>query len=312
MTDNVGYNFIKNITKLSQTKDSNNLSDEWICVSYNRSEDGETCVCNRRIHDVYTFYNKITNNFIYVGSTCMKNLRLKNSLGNIKKLFSKLESGERGEYEEIIDLLRYSDMVRNQFIEMVNNKLKSEWRNDKNMEFLKNILVKLNIDSTNLDIITRYLNEKYIEQEAILIRRKKEKEMKIQREQLLEKARLDRLEKDQLECKRMEEARLQDLRIQEEIRIERLRIEEENKNKFIELNNTYESERYDIKKKLKHSIRSEIPNCKKCVSYERCKKCVEKINKIYNSRIAEELRNNGVNERHKLAKDELYRTIGLL
>ena len=157
------YNFEENILKLSETDDPEKLHEEWIHMSYNQHVDTPVrCICNRFIHDIHMFLNIKTKKMINVGTTCVKKLRL-NKNNSVRHVFLKFINGSRGEYQDICDLIKYSNENWITFLESIKSKVHSVWDNLIGLTEI-NKIIKLfsdnSIDCSDLQDIVRQIQIK--------------------------------------------------------------------------------------------------------------------------------------------------------
>ena len=125
----MSYNYEKNILELSETNDIKEVHKEWISlVPPCRMEQKERCICNRGIIIVQRFFNTKTKRVINVGTTCVKELHL-NKCKSINNMIKSLIDGEPGEYEQIADLIKYSNDNLQKIIEDVKAMSNSSWSN---------------------------------------------------------------------------------------------------------------------------------------------------------------------------------------
>jgi len=122
--DKAIYKFEENILALSTTNNVDELHREWAQVSKytdpnyesNHDTDRPQCVCNRLLKkEVFVCHNKSTNKFCFLGSKCIKRIKLKKGTGKVNSIMRDLMNclWEKGEYKSIKDLNEYSDNIRN-------------------------------------------------------------------------------------------------------------------------------------------------------------------------------------------------------
>lgn len=120
------YNFDKNLIKASYKKDLYGAKREWekICKETRENQDG-LCICQRKVKNIIYMYNPKTKLTIIVGSTCAKKFELNDApqLPNniLKKILSK--SLEKGNYEIIDNIIKYSNNIEDEIIKYYNDKI---------------------------------------------------------------------------------------------------------------------------------------------------------------------------------------------
>ena len=139
----MSYNYEKNILELSETDDIKEVHKEWISLAPScRMEQKERCICNRGIIIVERFFNTKTNRVINVGTTCVKELRL-NECKSVNSIIKSFIDGEPGEYNQIIDLIKYSDDNLQTVIETVKQMATSLWNTPDGLNEIKRIITIL-------------------------------------------------------------------------------------------------------------------------------------------------------------------------
>ena len=214
------YNFQENLFALSQEKfDKNSALDEWIEICRERKTN--ICICGRKLtaNSIYMFniYNFKT---ICVGTTCHKNFEFLNKTK--KDIYIDLIENIiiQGEYENINNLIEYSENIKLQVIKYFENKYKN--RHNISITVLEKIKEEIiylintyKVDYLN-DIsneIDKLLQEKQEEQEKI--RRKQEEQEKIRRKQE-EQEKIRRKQEEQEKIRRKKEEQEKIRRKQEE------------------------------------------------------------------------------------------------
>jgi hypothetical protein len=284
------YNFEENILTLSETDNPDILPKEWIHISYNpHLETPVTCICNRDINNNHIFLNIKTKRMINVGSTCVKKLRL-NKKKTVRFIIHNFINGSRGDYQEICDLIKYSNDNWISFLESINSKVNSDWNNIIGLIEINNI-IKLftdnNIDCTDLhNIVTQIqkrIDEKKLRNEALRLRAEK---LRIEQQDVFNK-----IKRDEEKRKRDEEQKNKLRKLRELAEQEKQKRDEEQKKKLRELE---EEERRRIFQKIKKSdwgveernrIKCQIETCDACNILQRCRTCSDKITKELNNRI---------------------------
>jgi hypothetical protein len=223
------YHFEK-IFELSKTKVKEELPNEWLFLC---KEDKKTkermCICQRKIHHVFIFINKITGALITVGSSCKKKLQL--NYPKIDKYLHEFLNNDPGEYGAIENALEFSEELRDEVLYYFEKSL-SENDNVKILESISNklievisIYIKKNINAEILiTLLNRYKNKI-----------KRVKEYNEEQADRIEKIRKEREEKERLEVEKKERELQQQVRYEEERRIAKeRRIKEEEIIKYLE------------------------------------------------------------------------------
>jgi hypothetical protein len=118
------FNFLENIFKLSETKNKEELPNEWeFIIRHEDMDKSKICVCNCKIKNYSIFINKTNKHFIYCGDCCRKQLRLKCSNENvIFRLFNHEKTiYTKQQYEIIKDIYKYSQDVIDNLINRLDN-----------------------------------------------------------------------------------------------------------------------------------------------------------------------------------------------
>jgi len=105
----MSYNFDHNILKLSETDDINKISKEWIDMGFDVLTHTTQCICNRQIKNRYRFRNLKNGNMINIGTTCYDKLVILHQCRTIETIFMNFIAGDVSDYENIIDLIKYSN-----------------------------------------------------------------------------------------------------------------------------------------------------------------------------------------------------------
>ena len=287
------HKFEENILQLSETKVLDNLHEEWISLTYDEHVDTlERCICNREIGNVYRYLNIKTKRMINVGTDCVKKLRLKNCR-SARSILTGSISGTPGNYQQICDLIKYSNENWLTFLESIKSKANSDWDN----------LIGL----TEINKIIEFLSENGVECDDLHVIVSKIQEGINQRNQLAETHRRwtenihiqEQLRRNEEYKEKIRSARLkqeEELRIQRLQRAERERKKQEELEKLLAQNAEKEKERLFLEKKaqfgkdIRERIRNEISKCEKCNRIQRCVNCSLKITKRVNQ-ILEEMVN---------------------
>lgn len=136
----MSYNYEKNILELSETNDINEVPKEWVSLApSHRVDEKERCICNRRIIIMERFFNTITKRVINVGTKCVKGLRL-NKCKSVDSVIKSFIDGEPGEYQQILDLIKYSDDNLQKVIASVKQMANSSWNNPEGLIEIKRII----------------------------------------------------------------------------------------------------------------------------------------------------------------------------
>jgi len=178
MTEN-NFKFDKNIMELSYTGDLSQLHTEWIQLGYEERYDNSTrCICGHKIKNTYRYLNTKTAHMINVGSECVKKLRL-NNCRNAKSIFRDFISGIPGEYECISDLIKYSVDNWKLFLQIVKDKVNTDWNNTNGLIELDKIIQILSLKNIDCEEIVQIMHNvsneiKKREEKLELIRKNKE------------------------------------------------------------------------------------------------------------------------------------------
>jgi len=252
MTDEIKNKFhFDKIFKLSKTKVKEELPNEWLFLCKEDKKIKERmCICQRKIHHVFIYINKITGSLITVGSSCKKNLHL--NYPKIDRYLHEFLNNDPGEYGAIESALEFSEDLRGEVVYYFEKNLSENY----NIEILETISNKL------IEIIGIYI-KKNINAEILISLLEKYKN-KIKRERVfkqehaerLEKLRKEREEKERLEAMRLEreikrieeEERLEALRIQKK-KLEKERLEAEKIERELQLQLRWKEERRIAKEK---------------------------------------------------------------
>jgi len=287
------HKFEENILQLSETKVLDNLHEEWVSLAYDEHVDTlERCICNREIGNVYRYLNIKTKRMINVGTNCVKKLRL-NNCRTVRSILTGDINGTRGNYQQICDLIKYSNENWLTFLESIKSKANSDWDN----------LIGL----TEINKIIEFLSENGVECDDLHVIVSKIQEGINQRNQLAEIHRRwtenihiqEQLRRNEEYKEKIRSARLkqeEELRIQRLQRAERERKKQEELEKLLAQNAAKEKERLFLEKKaqfgkdIRERIRNEISKCEKCNTIQRCVNCSLKITKKVNQ-ILEEMVN---------------------
>jgi hypothetical protein len=284
------HKFEENILQLSETKLLDNLHEEWVSLSYDEHVNTlERCICNREIGNVYRYLNMKTKRMINVGTDCVKKLRLKNCR-SARSILTGTISGTRGNYQQICDLIKYSNENWLTFLESIKSKANSDWDNliglteiNKIIEFLSENGVECN----DLHVIVSKIQERINQRNQLAeIHRRWTENIHIQEqikrnEEYKEKIRRARLKQEE------------ELRIQRLQRAERERKKQEDLEKLLAQNAAKEKERLFLEKKaqfgkgIREKVRNEIPRCEKCNRLQRCSNCSFNITKKVNQLLEE-------------------------
>ena len=272
------YKFDENILELSETDDPEKLHEEWIHMSYNEHVDIPVrCICTHVIYNPHMFLNIKTKKMINLGTTCVKKLRL-NKNNSVRSVFLKFINGSRGEYQDICDLIKYSNENWVTFLESIKSKVHSVWDNLIGLTEI-NKIIKLfsdnSIDCSDLDDIVREIQKRIDEKiqlaHASRIRANKlriEEDNRIYTDRIRQRRLHEEYQARILNVKREEERRKQD---QERTKKLRELAQQEKAKSFIKLKKS------DWGIEERKRIKSQIPLCKDCNILQRCRACSDKI-----------------------------------
>ena len=112
-----------NLLKLSHSNNIDEAIGEWKRFKQDKVHTEKVCICNRKIKNINYMYNPITKKFIITGGKCYshinsywkdKGLDIPNVDEKFKEFINKFF--EKGEYEYIEDLSKYSKQIENHII----------------------------------------------------------------------------------------------------------------------------------------------------------------------------------------------------
>ena len=152
--NNSKFKFTNNLLKASNSDNIDNAINEW-CNIYEekRNKLDGLCICGRKVKNIRYMYNSKTQLTISVGLTCADKFELKNNKLNNKIIKDILKNNIiKGEYENIDNILLYSNNIKQQLYE----KIKTEYNNYYNNYFeLKKLYRIVNdiIDNYNFNIL---------------------------------------------------------------------------------------------------------------------------------------------------------------
>ena len=149
---NKKFNFLEIIFELSETKNKDELPNEWeFIIRHECVNKSKTCVCNCKIKNYSIFINRLNKHFIYCGDCCRKQLNLKCSKENvIFRLFN--HHYPKQQYDIIKDIFKYSCNVIYNFINDLDN---MKYHKLHKMKDLIEHMI-LNKDDIHLDKKTEY------------------------------------------------------------------------------------------------------------------------------------------------------------
>jgi hypothetical protein len=287
-----GYNFEENILQLSETKELANLHEEWVYLSYNHHVDSlERCICNREIGNVHRYLNMKTKRMINVGTDCVKKLQLKNCK-SVRSILTGPISGTRGNYQEICDLIKYSNENWVTFLESMKSKANSDWDNLIGLTEINKIIEFLSenaVDCSELQLIVDKIQERINQRNQLAETHRrwtenmeKKRELRIQKNiRIMQEVLCNEGYKEKIRNARLKQE--EDLRIQRIQRLEKQRKIQEDLEKQLAQNVAKEKERLFMEKKrqfakgIREQVRNEIPKCEKCNRIQRCLGCSGKI-----------------------------------
>jgi len=265
------YAFEKNILVLSRTKNIEELPKEWFFVSSYENGNGH-CICNRKIKIINFFVNIETGHTIQAGSGCCKHLKLETNASHDNILVNLLKEYS-AEYENIFDLLRYSEKMRENIIQHFSSMFQNLPVNqiitsnsfiiiEVNRKILVNIrdilntYTKNNIQCDKLEGLYKKWNDynnTLVEQEVIFKQKKIEEEKKVKEDREREAivSEQNRQLREQRNKKRAEEWENKE----KEITIQRQKVlrEEAIQRQKIEDEEREEKEKEEELKKKKHA-----------------------------------------------------------
>jgi len=284
------HKFEENILQLSETKLLDNLHEEWVSLSYDKHVNTlERCICNREIGNVYRYLNMKTKRMINIGTDCVKKLRLKNCK-SARSILTGTISGTRGNYQQICDLIKYSNENWLTFLESIKSKANSDWDNLIGLTEINKIIEFLSenaVDCNELQLIVSKIQERINERNQLAETHRRwteninKKQEVLSNEEYKEKIRRARLKQEE------------ELRIQRLQRAERERKKQEDLEKLLAQNAAREKERLFLEKKaqfgkgIREKVKNEIPRCEKCNRLQRCSNCSFNITKKVNQLLEE-------------------------
>ena len=282
-----GYHkFEENIMKLSQTKDIENLHEEWVSLAYDEHViNPETCICNREIGNVHRFLNMKTMKMINVGTNCVKKLRLK-KCQSVRIVMNSFIGGVRGNYNQICDLIKYSNENWLTFLEAIKIRANSDWDNLIGLTEINKIMSILSengIECAELHILVSEIQKRLDEKAELaeLARKfaeKVEKQAEAERIQKYNKKYKDNIR--QYRLKQEQEIQKQRLLRQERERKQKVELEillEENAKK--ERERVFREKKSAFGQGIRETVRKQVPRCEKCNILQRCVYCSFKITK---------------------------------
>jgi hypothetical protein len=181
-------NFQENLFALSQEKfDKNSALDEWIEICRERKTN--ICICGRKLTNSIYMFNIYNLKTICVGTGCHRKFEFLNKTK--KDIYIDFIENIiiQGEYENINNLIEYSENIKLQVIKYFENKYKNrDYISITVLEKIKEEIIYL-INTYNVDYLNEISNEvdklleHKLEEEKEKIRRKQEEQEKIRRKQ---------------------------------------------------------------------------------------------------------------------------------
>ena len=174
------FNFLENIFELSETKNKDELPNEWeFIIRHECVNKSKTCVCNCKIKNYSIFINRLNKHFIYCGDCCRKQLNLKCSKENV--IFRLFNHGyPKQQYDIIKDIFKYSQNV---IYNLINNLDNMKYHKLHKMKDLVEYMI-LNKEDISLEYKTKYtlinLSKKIKWYEEKLEEKKQKQENEIQ------------------------------------------------------------------------------------------------------------------------------------
>jgi hypothetical protein len=242
------FNFFENIFELSETKNKEDLPNEWeFIIRHESIKKSKLCICNCKIKNYSIFVNKLNKHFIHCGDCCRKQLNLKYSNENIIfRLFNQETIYSKQQYEIIKDIFKYSQEVIYNLINSLDN---MKYHRLHKMKDLVNYMIE-NKEEIILDNNIKYtlinLSKKMNWYENKLDERRNNQEQEIQK--IKEKQEIQKqLIEQQKQERSFQEQKQQQMKAIEEQNEQKIK-EELNKNLFIKyhtyLSNILEEHEY--------------------------------------------------------------------
>jgi hypothetical protein len=288
------HKFEENILKLSETNEVDKLHEEWVCLGYDeRVINSETCICNKEIGNVYRFLNMKTMKMINVGTNCVKKLQLK-KCKSVRLIMSSFIGGVRGNYNQICDLIKYSNQNWLAFLDAIKTRVNSDWDNLIGLTEINKIMAILSengVECTELHMIVDAIKKRLDERAQLA------ETHRIFTEKVAKHAELERI---RIYKERIRQRRLQDkLQEEEKVRIQKLQREERDRKRSLELerlleenlqkerDRIFQDKKAEFGKDIREQVRERIERCEKCNIIQRCLQCSSKITKEVNRIIVE-------------------------
>lgn len=268
------YKFNTNLLKLSVSDDIEEAKTEWEFITSLKKEDtNNLCICQHKVKHINYFLNRQNQNTIICGSKCCKKIKFEAQEMKSKRLSQLLINNLRkGEYEQINNILIYSENVKQQLIKIFQNEYEIN-KNDINK--LKKLLEEIEelIDYYKFECllvlknsILETINEQQQQEQLI-----KEQQRKEEEKQRIERNKIEQQRKDE-EKKILEQSKIEQNKIEqqrkdkEKQRIEELRtiLDEEQQIKILESKHKIKIDSKYIKNILslrKYYLENKNKNC---------------------------------------------------
>jgi len=206
------YNFNKNLLKASRAKNIPDAKKEYVVIGKSLVDPREKCICGRKIKILTFLYNRLTTLTIIAGTGCCKQF-----ITEVKKAgdnrYTRLlrEYLEKGEYETIDDIIKYSNDVQATLIKRCEDDIK-KYKESLDIVDLLKLKEELSEIKSNYNII--YLTNVIVmvDQAITEIRalyNKKQEEERIAREEALRKAAIEYEKERQVRAEAMRKAQIE-------------------------------------------------------------------------------------------------------
>ena len=147
------YKFNENLLKASSNKtDVEQAKEEWrLIIKKTEPTNDNLCICQRKVKHINYLYNIKTQHTIICGSKCCKTFNFgTKQLNNTKLSYILMSNLERGEYENIDNILVYSNTIKEQLIKIYllnyKQKINNMFKLEELLDEIKEIIAEYNID----------------------------------------------------------------------------------------------------------------------------------------------------------------------
>jgi hypothetical protein len=117
------YKFNTNLLKLSVSDELDEAKKEWEFITKLTKHDSKNlCICQHKVKHINYFLNRKNQNTIICGSKCCKKFNFETEEVKNKKLLQLLiKNLTKDEYEQINNILMYSDNIKQQLVKIYQN-----------------------------------------------------------------------------------------------------------------------------------------------------------------------------------------------